>query len=429
MRLLGALIALLASATVLGSEVRVEQLRMWPAPDHTRLVFDLSAPAEHRIFTLESPDRVVIDLIAARLAARLVNDGSPRNLVARIRSGAREDGALRVVLDLRQQVRPKSFVLKPNSAYGDRLVVDLFPAEAGEAPRAVKTDPGTSGALRPVVVAIDPGHGGDDPGAIGPRGTREKDVVYAIARHLERLIERERGMEPVMLRRGDYYVGLRKRMELARERRADLFISVHADAFRDPRVGGSAVYMLSRNGASSEAARWLAERENASDRVGGVSLEDKDHLLAAVLLDLSQTAALNASAAAGRRVLGELGSVNRLHKKHVERAGFLVLKSPDVPSILVETGFISNPEEERKLRDPEHQQALARAIMRGIRAYFERNAPPGTLLAARRHVISRGDTLSELAQRYRVPVDRLRSANGLADDRLRVGQVLLIPGA
>jgi len=229
------------------------------------------------------------------------------------------------------------------------------------------------------------------------------------------------------VRDGDYYVGLRRRMEVARAHRADLFVSIHADAFRDPRVRGTSVYVLSRNGASSEAARWLAEQENAADLVGGVSLDDKDELLASVLLDLSQTATMSASTEVGSRMLGELRKVGKTHKRRVERAGFMVLKSPDIPSVLVETAFISNPEEERNLRDPAHQRALAGAILDGIRDYFRRNAPPGTLFASRRHTIERGDTLAGIAQRYRVSLDRLRTANGLRGDAINEGQVLSIP--
>ena len=350
-------------------------------------------------------------------------------LLAGVRSAPRNGRDLRVVFDLKQPVRPKTFLLKPSGSYGYRLVIDLRPREAAPvAPAPASTASGDAPpALRDVIVAIDAGHGGDDPGAIGPGGTREKEVVLQIARHLEQLIKLERGMRPVMLRDGDYYLGLRRRMELARDHRADIFVSIHADAFRDPRVRGTSVYVLSRNGASSEAARWLAEQENAADLVGGVSLDDKDELLASVLLDLSQTATLSASTEVGSRVLSALRGVAHTHKRRVERAGFMVLKSPDIPSILVETAFISNPDEERRLRDPAHQRVLAGAILEGIRTYFQRNAPPGTLLAARRHTIARGDTLGGIAERYRVSVSRIRAANGLNGDTIREGEVLSIP--
>ncbi len=419
------------SATCLAAQVAVEHLRIWPAPDHTRIVLDIDGPIEHRIFTLESPDRVVVDLRNARLRSPQVIDEAQRELVARVRSAPRNGGDLRVVLDVTTAVRPKSFLLKPNSTYGHRLVIDLFPREAGTAgsPVSVKVAASRTLRARDIVVAVDPGHGGEDPGASGAGGTKEKQVTLAIARRLAALIDKQRGMRAVLVRKADYYVGLRKRMKIAREARADLFVSIHADAFRDPRVHGSAVYILSNNGASSEAARWLAVQENAADLVGGVSLDDKDDLLASVLLDLSQTATLSASTEAGTDILAELGKVGKMHKARVQQAGFVVLKSPDIPSIMVETAFISNPDEERKLKDGAHQRALARAIMRGIGRYFDRNAPAGTLLAMRKHVIAKGDTLSELAQRYRVSMGKLRATNGLQGDRLRVGQVLRIPVA
>lgn len=284
---------------------------------------------------------------------------------------------------------------------------------------------------RDLIIAIDAGHGGKDPGARGRHGTREKDVVLAIARKLARLIEREPGMKPVLIRDGDYFLRLRERIRRAHDHRADLFISIHADAFNDTRVHGSSVYVLSRRGASSEMARLLARHENTADLVGGVSLDDKDDLLKTVLLDLSQSASIEASTEVADKVLRELRRVGKVHKRSVQKAGFVVLKSPDIPSILVETAFISNPREERKLRDPRHQERMARAILAGVRGYFEQNPPPGTLIAARvreqRHVIRPGDTLSGIARRYDVSLRELKVANGLDSDRLRVGDVLRIP--
>ena len=252
-------------------------------------------------------------------------------------------------------------------------------------------------------------------------------VVLKLAQRLQRLIDREPGMRAVLTRKGDYYVDLRKRMEIARSHGADLFVSIHADAFRDKRVSGSSVYILSRNGASSEAARWLAEQENAADLVGGVSLDDKDEVLASVLLDLSQTATISASTDVATQVLGGLKRLGRTHKRHVERAGFMVLKSPDIPSILVETAFLSNPEEERKLNSPAYRRKLAAAVLSGIKAYFLESPPPGTIFEKRRHVIASGDTLSGIASRYGVSLARLRNANELHADLVRVGQVLNIP--
>jgi len=236
---------------------------------------------------------------------------------------------------------------------------------------------------RKVVIAIDPGHGGEDPGASGRLGTKEKDVVLAIGRELKTLLNQKYGIQAVLVRDGDYYISLKKRKRIARDHKADLLVSIHADAFRSPSVYGSSVYVLSERGASSEAAKWLADKENSADLVGGVSLEDKDDLLASVLLDLSQTATLDASINLGANVLGELKKLGKTHKPEVQRAGFVVLKSPDIPSILVETAFISNPDEERRLRNPRHQQHLAKAILNGILRYLKNNAPHDTVLAAR----------------------------------------------
>jgi N-acetylmuramoyl-L-alanine amidase len=407
------------------AQVQIDSVRTWPAPDHTRVVFDVSGPVEHTLFTLSDPDRVVVDIRNARLDTPVPAPEDNDKLIERIRSAPRNHGDLRVVFDLKGAVRPKSFLLRPNSTYGHRLVIDLYTRDGEEHP-AIKTTH-TPAQLRDVIVAIDAGHGGEDPGAIGHAGTYEKNVTLSIAQELETLVNRERGMQPVMIRRGDYYIGLRQRTQIAREHRADLFVSIHADAFRDPRARGSSVYVISRNGASSEAARWLAEQENRADLVGGVSLDDKDELLASVLLDLSQTATLSASVEVADKVLGELKQLGPLRSRRVERAGFVVLKSPDIPSVLVESGFITNPREERKLRTERYRKAVARAILEGIREYFEHNAPPGTLLAARRHIITRGETLSGIAQRYRVSLDSLLQANGLDDSQIFEGQILRIP--
>ena len=409
-------------------------VRLWTAPDHTRLVFDASGPAQHKVFTLTGPDRLVIDFAAASLAAGFDAVAVKDRHLDGMRHASRPDGTLRVVLDLKQAVRPKTFLLKPNASYGHRVVVDLYPVEATRKPRVAKTTQDIRRA-RDVVVAIDAGHGGEDPGASGSKyRTKEKTVTLQIARRLKRLIDAQPGMRGVLTRTGDYYIGLRKRMALARKHRADLFVSIHADAFRDKRVRGASVYVLSRRGASSEAARWLAAKENASDLVGGVSLDDKDDVLASVLLDLSQSATQHASLSAAEQVYRQLGRVNKTHGRRVQQAGFMVLKSPDIPSMLVETGFISNPGEERNLRDPAFQQRMAKAVMKGVQAYFEEAPPPGTLLAERqrqtiKHTIARGDTLSEIADRYQVSLASLRRENSIrSDNHIRIGQVLIIPG-
>ena len=416
--------------------VDVRGIRTWPAPDHTRIVLDLARPVEYALFVLRDPDRVVVDLRGARLEKRVPKARSEDRLLAGIRAARRERAGagddLRVVLDMKQRARPKSFLLKPNRQYGHRLVIDVYPA-GGASDRAVVRSQGggaRSEGDRDVVVAVDAGHGGEDPGAVTRAGLREKDVVLAIARALQRRIDRTPGMKAVLVRKGDYYVGLRRRTEIARRHGADLFVSIHADSFRDPRVSGSSVYVLSRRGASSEAARWLAQQENASDFVGGVSIDDKDDLLASVLVDLQQTATQSASAEVGGQVLNALGGVGRRHKRRIEQAGFLVLKSPDIPSILVETGFLTNPSDAKRLSNSAYQAKVAGAILDGILRYFDRNPPPGTMFASsgRSHTIARGETLSEIANRYRVSVERLRAANRIDGHLIRTGDVLRIPG-
>lgn len=431
-KILGFILLLLFAPQVFASQVA--GVRLWTAPDHTRLVFDTTGATQHKVFSLQGPDRLVIDFNDTTLADGFTEKSVADKHLAGMRQAMRPNGSLRVVLDLKQPMRPKTFLLKPNASYGHRLVVDLYPVEATRKPRVAKSASDIKRA-RDVVVAVDAGHGGDDPGAAGSRyRTKEKKVTLEIARRLKRLIDAQPGMRAELTRTGDYYVGLRKRMSLARKHRADLFVSIHADAFRDKRVRGSSVYVLSQRGASSEAARWLAESENSADLVGGVSLDDKDGVLASVLLDLSQSATRHASLSAATRVYRELGRVGKIHGRRVQQAGFMVLKSPDVPSLLVETGFISNPQEERNLRDPKYQERMAKAVMMGIKKFFKEAPPPGTVLAENqakttRHVIARGDTLSEIADRYRVSLASLRRENRIrSDNHIRIGQVLVIPG-
>jgi N-acetylmuramoyl-L-alanine amidase len=430
MRIIAALILSTVACTCLAGQAAVQNVRMWPAPDRTRIVFDVNGPLEHTLFVLNNPARVVVDLRDTTLTKSVDRPAKGDKLLERIRHASRNHRDLRVVFDLRKPVRPRSFLLKPNKKYGYRLVVDLY--DKGDARKALKETikraaPRKPGKLRDLIIAIDAGHGGEDPGTIGRKGTREKDVVLAIAKELSKQIKNEPGMRPVMVRRGDYYVGLRRRMKIARESRADLFVSIHADSFKDPRVRGSSVYVLSRNGASSEAARWLAEQENAADLVGGVSLDDKDDLLASVLLDLSQTATLSASTDVGTNVLKQLGTYGKTHKRRVQRAGFMVLKSPDIPSILVETAFLSNPSEEKRLRNRGQQRKLAQAMVAGVRGYFRQNAPPGTRLAKRSHVIARGDTLGAIAGLYGVSLTDLRKVNAIKGSDIKIGRVLQIP--
>lgn len=417
---------------------RVEGLRIWPAPDHTRLVFDLSGPTQHRVFMLEDPDRLVIDISNTRLAGDLSRASLDRTPIRRIRHAARNGQDLRVVLDLDREIQPRSFLLRPNEQYGDRLVVDLVMPDQARVERAPARET-LPREERQIIIAIDPGHGGEDPGAIGPGGTLEKFVVWGISEHLAKLINDDPAFEAVLTRTGDYYVGLRQRVELARKARADLFVSIHADAYRTAQPRGSSVYVLSQRGASSESARWLADSENRADLIGGVegvlTLADKDDVLAGVLVDLSMTATLSESMKAGSRVLTNMGQVNRLHRRNVEQAGFLVLKSPDMPSMLIEAGFISNPQEEQRLRDRSYQRQLATQIAEAIKEYFRENPPHNSILASSgngrmtRYTIRRGDTLSEIARRKSVDIRELREVNNLNGDTIRVGQTLRIPSS
>jgi N-acetylmuramoyl-L-alanine amidase len=358
--------------------VEVRAIRLWAGPEGTRVVLDLSGSAQHSLQVLRNPDRVVLDVAGARLAGAARRSPLGTGAVKQLRMARRPSGELRIVLDLARPIQAKSFLASPNNRYGYRLVIDLGVNPSVDIPVKVEHAPRDA---RDLVIAIDAGHGGDDPGAIGKNGTREKDVVLAIARELALKINAEPGMKATLTRNGDYFVPLRDRMRRARAQQADLFVSIHADSIRDRRVDGSSVYILSQRGATDEASRWLAERENASDLIGGVSLDDKDDVLASVLLDLSQSASLSASQVAAERVLRQLNRVGEVRKPQVQQARFMVLKSPDIPSMLVETAYISNPQEESRLRAHPHQAKLAAAIHQGVHDYFYANPPAGTRVA------------------------------------------------
>lgn len=405
-------------------------VRLWAGPDRTTVVFDLDTTPKYRLLQFKNPDRVVIDFFDAATADRLDLPPAENSPIVGLRYARRGSGDLRVVLDLEQTLAVDASLLPPRKQYGHRLVLNLtgFKASGPRAASAERPRPSARGGARDIVVAVDAGHGGDDVGAIGPSGVYEKDIVLAISRELVAALNRLDGMRGVLVRTGDYYVGLRERMVKARAAEADLFVSIHADAFKDRRVQGSSVYVLSQRGASSEAARWLAENENASDLIGGVSLDDKDDVLKSVLLDLSQTASLDASIDAANAILSGLKRLGKVHKRDVQHAGFMVLKSPDIPSLLVETAFISNPAEERRLRSKQFQRELAASMAAGIRNYFEQNTPPGTRLAeARRHRVARGDTLSVIAERYDVSMESIKLANNLTGNGVKAGEVLKIP--
>jgi N-acetylmuramoyl-L-alanine amidase len=438
MRAIGLIVLLLTSASAAAAPA-LRDIRVWASPDSTRVVLDLSEPASYTVFSLDSPDRIVIDFERIEADASRIKVPDAAGVVKSVRLGERGRGGLRIVLDMDAKVEAKAFLTPPNETYGHRLVVDLghglaAAAAPAEAPKPVKVAGGEG--QRDLVIAIDAGHGGEDPGAVGKAGTREKNVTLAVARKLAEQINAEPGMRAVLTRTGDYFVPFRERIRRARVQQADLFVSIHADAFMDRSVRGSSVYVLSTRRASSEAARWLAERENAADLIGGVSLHDKSNVLQSVLLDLSQNAAISASREAAARVLAELDHVGQLKKSDVQHASLIVLTSPDVPSMLVETAFISNPDEEKKLRDPSHQQRLAKAIHAGVRRYFYDNPPPGSRVAvlsarergqALRHVVSPGETLGDVAGRYAVSIDDLRQKNRLATETVASGTILEIP--
>ena len=412
----------------LWADVQVNNVRIWAAPDSTRVVFDISAPVKYTTSMLSDPYRLVVDIENTDATHEFNQPGSQDKYLQRLRGARRNGHDLRVVLDLKKFSRTRTFQLDPNEKYGNRLVIDIYDTEAEEKARteAIESE-ALANSMRDVVIAIDAGHGGEDPGASGPKGTFEKDVTLELATVLADLINKQRGMHAVLTRKGDYFMRLRERIVKARQYKADMFLSIHADAFKDPSVYGASVYVLSAAGSSSEHAKWLAERENAADLIGGVKLEDKDDMLASVLLDLSQTASLEASIDIAERILGHLKNVGKLHKSGVEAAGFAVLKSPDIPSVLVETAYISNPREERNLRSPTHQKQVAQALLQGIRTYFNDHAPDGTLLAMRKHIIVRGDTLSTIAQHYRVSLKSLRAVNDIKGDVVQTGDVLRIP--
>ena len=439
--LCGILMMLLAADAIAAAVI--ENIRVRKTPERTRVVLDASAPLEHKVFTLpatnQRPDRLVIDVPEARLSVdtKAVDVGDGPILGLRT---SQKSQSVRIVLDLDAPVRPRSFVLSPilNLNLSDRLVVDLYSKEQQSPAQGVER---LSNQMRDVIVAIDAGHGGDDPGAIGPDKLYEKVVVFEIAQKMAQMFDNAPGFRALMIREGDYYLALRERTAKARKGRADIFLSIHADAFKTADAHGASVYAISEKGATSETARWLAEKENRADLIGGageVTLDDKDDLLVGVLLDLSITASLSQSLEMGGKVLSAIEPINRLHKKQVEQASFAVLKSPDIPSLLVETGYISNPTEARRLATEQHQHRMAYAIFSGVRDYLSDNPPEGTWLAWKKsgtpvealsYRIVSGDTLSGIADRHRISASRLREVNGLSGDLIRIGQVLKIPAS
>jgi N-acetylmuramoyl-L-alanine amidase len=399
-------LALALHAGIAGAQV--VSTRIWPANVYTRVTIESKQELKYQLFTVKNPERLVLDLEGVEMNDALaelngkVTADDPH--IEKLRVARNRPGVMRLVLDLKTEVKPQAFTLKPVADYGHRLVLDIYPLVAPDplaalihadgklaapaqpapapvdaAPPPVATEPpvlpGKPKVARLATIVIDPGHGGEDPGALGRMGSREKDITLMISKRLKALIDAEPNMRAVLTRDGDYYLALHHRVEKARKVKADLFVSVHADAFLRPQARGSSVFALSERRATSEAARWLAKKENDADLIGGVNLDSRDKYLAKTLLDLSQTATIDHSLRLGGAVLKHIGGVNTLHKAHVEQASFAVLKSPDVPSILVETAFISNPDEERRLNDADYQDKLARAILAGVRDYIAKHPP------------------------------------------------------
>jgi N-acetylmuramoyl-L-alanine amidase len=418
--------ALLMAGLAQAAEVRA--VRLWNSKDHTRAVFDLNQPVDYQISSLANPDRLVIDVKGAKVRGAL--NPPAKGVIAGFRSGTPNPNQLRLVFDLTEKVRTKSFQMQPSEKHPQRLVIDLYPETTTSVPTVIEA-PAAIKSGRNLIIAIDAGHGGEDPGAIGKTGIYEKDITLAIALALAKRVNNEAGMEAHLVRDSDFFVPLQKRFEKARDAKADLFISIHADAFSQASVSGSSVWVLSQRGADSEAARYLSDVENRSDLVGGVSLDDKDPQLAELLMDLSQNITSEQSYSAAENVLASLKAFGKTHRRQVDRANFVVLRSPDVASMLIETGFISNPKDEKNLSNKAYRGRLADAILDGIREHFQSSPVPGTWLAQnttpRRHIVKRGESLSEIAQRHGVTVAKLRSANRLRSDALFAGSVLKIP--
>jgi N-acetylmuramoyl-L-alanine amidase len=411
----------------------INSLRISQSAERTRLVFDLSEAVDHSMIFLERPDRLVIDIFKTTLGTSFDQISLNKTPISSIRHGIRNGKDLRIVLDLKDKVTAQSFILGDDLNANDRLVVDLTNTSKNTSKTVEKILERTD---RKIIIAIDAGHGGKDPGASGPNRLREKKIVLQIAQKIEKLFDRNPHFDGVLVRTGDYYIDHRKRTAIARENDADFFLSIHADGFPDPRAYGASVYALSTQGATSEAARYLESSENRYDLIGGasdLSIDNQDIMLNDILVDLVMSATLRTSLDAGAYVLKNMGTVARLHKKKVEQAAFLVLKSPDIPSLLIETGFISNPKEAKQLSSSAYQQKMAQAIYAGLYSYYIDRPPVGSSLASnvdnlvRIHVVSRGDTLSEIAVTYGTSMAKILRYNNLSSKVIKIGQKISIP--
>ena len=409
----------------------IDSIRVWPAPENTRIVFDLKHKPDYKYFTLSKPNRLVIDFSQTKSNVALKNLAShdPRIKLFRT-SNSKAKSSVRLVLELAKSYKLTVFPLAPAGQYGSRLVVDLFDKNK---PAKVQAKPKVR--LGDIVIGIDAGHGGEDPGSIGAKGTYEKRVTLAIAKKLQTLINKEKGMKAVMIRSGDYYVDLNRRTSLARKKHVDFLVSIHADAFRTSGPSGASVWVVTKKRAESELSRWLLKREQKSELLGGgggVIKNTSDSHLALALADMSKEHSLGVSFGVANKVISQLRKITKMHKKTPQNGNFAVLKSSDIPSILVETGFISNHKEERNLTWSKHQQALANAIHRGIRNYFMAHPLTGSYFAAvsyKSHKVRSGESLSVLAQRYNISMSKLKSVNKLKTNALRIGQTLKIPRA
>ncbi|WP_426369334.1 N-acetylmuramoyl-L-alanine amidase [Pseudocolwellia sp. HL-MZ7] len=411
---------------------KIEGIRVWPAPESTRVVFDLSAKPEFTYFSLSKPQRLVIDFANSKSSVSLNGLLKDDKRIKVIRtSGTKKDGSTRLVLELADNYQLSVFPLAPAGTYGDRLVLDIYDND-NQAP-VVKREPVAS--QRDIVIAIVAGHGGEDPGSIGARGTYEKKVTLSIAKKLERLINNRAGLKAVMIRTGDYYVNHNRKIELARKNKADLLISIHADAFTSTQPHGASVLVQSTRRANSEFTRWIANRQKESELLGGAGetiRKTTDKNLAFTLADMKKEHTMGSSYTFAEHVIKQLKKVTKMHKSKPEGLSLAVLKSSDIPSVLIETGFISNPQEERNLTSSMHQQKLARAIYTAVDSYFGSNPPDGSLYASTRlhqHKIRRGESLSTIAQRYKVSVTSLKNKNNLRSNVIKIGQVLTIPRA
>ena len=414
----------------------LQGVRVWPSPDNTRVVFDLSDPPDYSYFLLDSPERLVIDIKNTKAKLDLSKLAIKPSLVKKVRlSSPPKKGTLRVVLELGKKAKPVLFPLSPTKPYGDRLVIDLFEAGQSKVSRTVTAEEKTK-PDRDIVIAIDAGHGGEDPGSIGPGKQYEKRVTLAISKELAALINAQVGLKAIMIRSGDYFVNLNRRSELARKHGADLLLSIHADAFTSPQPRGASVWVLSRKRANTEIGRWLEQTEKHSELLGGAAevIQDSgnEKYVARALLDMSMDHSMVESHDIAKRIVSEMGRVTKMHKKKPVSASFAVLKSPDIPSLLIETGFISNPQEAKQLATKSYQRKLARAIFSGVNAYFKEKPPQEALYAKlynRKHVVRKGESLSRLAQRYNTTVSKLKKTNKLKRDTLFIGQVLAIPSS